>query len=243
MKRLTLPLLLVASPALADTDLWLDAYGGHVSHETGTLSLYQDNLLSADNAAHFDFDPNLRPMNGLRLRVDTTPIPFGFGIDFGYTHVHDPRADLRLLPVTLGVTLPSDLTLARGSYGSLHPIGMVGFVVTAVDGFVRAGPIVSSVNDNTWSGRGGRLGASASLGLEWRLNPAISLFSEYRYQQMRFHLEHTNDPVLPTTRLETTGDIRNDAILFGLTFRLLHQVSPTALRPATDGQAASPPST
>lgn len=239
MKRLILPLALAASAAHADTDLWLDAYGGHVTHQDGTLSLYQDNLLSPDNAVRFDFDPDLHPLTGVRLRLDATPIPVGFGMDIGYTHVHEPRADLRLVPVSLGLTLPSDLTLARGSYGSLHPIGMVGFVFTAVDGFVKAGPIVSSVNDNTWNGRGGRMGASASLGLEWRVNPAVSLFSEYRYQQMRFRLDHTNDPILPTTRLETTGDIRDEAILFGLTFHLVHQVSPTPPPPATDAPAAA----
>lgn len=237
MKRLIPSLLLAAAlPAHADTHLWLDAYGGHVTDQDGRLSLHQDNLFSPDQNLAFDFDPDLDPMLGLRLRAEIDPVPFGLGIDIGYTRVHDPRADLRLMPVTLGLTLPSGLTLAKGGWGSLHPVGMVGLVATGVDGSVRAGPIASEVNDNTWAGGGGRIGGSIGLGLEWRLSPRVALFSEYRYQRLRFHLEHTDDPTLPTTSLETRGDIKDQAVLVGISFHLLHQ----AASPAAGAAAPAP---
>lgn len=227
MKRLTLPLLLViALPAHADTHLWMDIYGGHVTDQDGHLTLHQDNLFSPDQAAAFSFDPDLHPMAGLRMRGEIDPLPFGLGLDFGYTRVHEPRADLRLIPMTFGLTLPSSLTLARGGWGSLHPVGMAGIVATAVDGSVNVGPIVSEVNDNTWDDGHGRLGNSVSLGLEWRLSPRVSLFSEYRWQRMRFHLEHVNDPDLPSSKLQTGGDIKDQAVLFGLSVHLLNHQTP-----------------
>ncbi|MES2918531.1 MAG: hypothetical protein V4729_07920 [Pseudomonadota bacterium] len=130
MKRFALPLPLMAAPAHAGTQLWLDAYGGKTLDESARLALNQDLMF---------------------------------------------------------------------------------------------GP------DNTWSGGKGRVGPHASLGLSWQPSPGFAVFTEYRYQQLRFHLEHTDDILLATQYLQTTGRVESEAVLIGISFRLLD--SPAAAAP------------
>lgn len=227
MKAYALPLLFIALPAHAGTELWLDAYGGKAVDEKASLAMSQDLLFGPDTTENLRFDPDLHPLLGLRLRAELDPLPVGVGLDFGYARVHHPQADLTLVPITMGITLPSRLTLARSAQmGSLHPIGMLGLVVTAVDGSVNVGSINSDINDNTWRGGNGRIGLHASLGLSWQPSPGFAVFTEYRYQQMRFHLEHTNDPVLATQYLQTTGEIDAQSVVLGVSFRLVNQPAP-----------------
>lgn len=243
MKRnrlaLALPLL-AASAAHADTRLWLDAYGGGHVDETAGLSVHEDNLFTPDQAASARFDPETRPLTGLRLRLEADPLPVAFVADLGFRRTHVPQADLDLLPVTLGLALPSTLTLARfDGGGSLHPRGLLGITATGVDGSVRLGNIRGEVTDNTWGPRNGRAGLAASLGLEWRPTPAFALFTEYRYENLRFHLEHTDDETLPTRSLETTGRIESQAVLVGVSFRLLQQEPARAGTPASTRESSA----
>lgn len=224
MKACALTLLFIALPAHAGSEAWLDAYGGKATDETARLDLNQDLLFGPDTTEGARFDPDLHPLAGLRARVDVEKLPFGIGLDFGYARVHHPQADLTLIPIAMGVTLPSRLTLARSAQlGSLHPVGMLGLVVTAVDGSASIGSISSEVNDNTWGGGNGRIGVQASLGLSWQPTPGFAVFTEYRYQQLRFHLEHTNDLVLATQYLQTTGKFESQAVMLGVSFRLMSQ--------------------
>lgn len=246
MKRLALALpFLAASLAYADTRVWLDAYGGGHVEERAGLSFYEDNLLAPDRYASVSLDPETKPVAGVRLRLEADPLPFGLAADLGFRRSRIPEADLDLLPVTLGLTLPSTLTLARlDGGGSLHPRGLLGITATGVDGSVSLGNIRGEITDNTWGPRNGRAGLAASLGLEWRLSPAVALFTEYRYENLRFHLEHTDDETLPTRSLETTGRIESQALLVGVSFRLLQQASAAAApshdRPAGDDAAPAP---
>lgn len=223
MKGYALPLLLIALPAHADNQLWLDAWGGSVTDDSARLSLSQDLLLGPDTTEALNIDPDLEPVAGLRLRGEVDLLPIGFGIDLGYARVNHPQADLTLVPTAMGITLPARLTLARSPrFGSLHPMGMLGIVATGVDGSVNAGTINSEITDNTWGGANGRIGLHASLGLSWQPTPGFAVFSEYRYQQMRFHLEHTNDAVLATQYLQTTGRVDAESVLVGISFRVAH---------------------
>lgn len=240
MKAYALPLLFIALPAHAGTELWLDAYGGKAVDEKAGLAMSQDLMFGPDTTENLRFDPDLHPLAGLRLRADLDPLPVGVGLDFGYARVHHPQADLTLVPVAMGVTLPSRLTLARSArMGSLHPIGMLGLVVTAVDGSANVGTINSEINDNTWRGGNGRIGLHASLGMSWQPSPGFAVFTEYRYQQMRFHLEHTNDIVLATQYLQTSGKVEAQSVMLGVSFRLVNQPDrPRAPAPeATPGPA------
>lgn len=230
MKRYALPLLLMTAPAHAGTQLWLDAYGGKTLDESARLALNQDLMFGPDSTEDLRFDPGLRPLAGLRVRAELDPVPVGVGLDVGYSKTRHAQADLTLLPIAMGVTLPSRLALARSTrLGSLHPTGMLGIVATAVDGSANVGSINSEVTDNTWSGGNGRVGLHASLGLSWQPSPRFAVFTEYRYQQLRFHLEHTDDIVLATQYLQTTGRVESEAVLIGISFRLLD--SPAAAAP------------
>lgn len=224
MKACALPLLFIALPAHAGTELWLDAYGGKAVDENARLDLNQDLLFGPDTTEGTRFDPDLHALAGLRARVDIESLPIGIGLDIGHARVRQPQADLTLVPFAMGVTLPSRLTLARSArLGALHPTGMLGLVVTAVDGSASVGTISSEVNDNTWGGGNGRVGLQASLGLSWEPTPGFAVFTEYRYQQLRFHLEHTDHLVLATQYLQTTGDVTSQAVMLGVSFRLIRQ--------------------
>lgn len=238
MKRLALALpFLAASLAHADPRLWIDAYGGgHVDEKAG-LSLYEDNLLAPDQYASVSLDPETKPVAGFRLRLEADALPFGVAADLGFRRSRIPEADLDLMPLTIGVTLPSSLALARfEGGGSLHPRGLLGFTATGVDGNVRIGGIRGEITDNTWGASDGRAGMTAALGLEWRPLPAFAVFTEYRYENLRFHLEHSNDDTLPTRNLETTGRIESQTVLVGFSVRLLD--TPAATRPAAPAPAS-----
>lgn len=246
MKACALPLLLIALPAHADNQLWLDAWGGSVTDDSARLSLNQDLLFGPDTTESLNIDPDLEPVAGLRLRGEVDMLPVGFGIDLGYARVNHPQADITLVPTAMGITLPARLTLARSPrFGSLHPMGMLGIVATGVDGSVNAATINSEITDNTWGGANGRLGLHASLGLSWQPMPGFAVFTEYRYQQMRFHLEHTNDAVLATQYLQTTGRVDAESVLVGISFRVAHapaaRATPAQETPATDPEPAALP--
>lgn len=241
MKACALPFLLIALPAHADNQLWLDAWGGGVTDDSARLSLNQDLLFGPDTTEALNIDPDLEPVAGLRLRGEVDMLPVGFGIDLGYARVNHPQADLTLVPTAMGITLPARLTLARSPrFGSLHPMGMLGIVATGVDGSVNAGTINSEITDNTWGGANGRLGLHASLGLSWQPTPGFAVFTEYRYQQMRFHLEHTNDAVLATQYLQTTGRVDAESVLVGISFRVAHAPAARAT-PAQETPAVADP--
>lgn len=233
MNRLALALpFLAASLAHADPRLWIDAYGGSHLDEKAGLSLYEDNLLAPDQYASVSLDPETKPVAGVRLRLEAEPLPFGLAADLGFRRSRIPEADLDLMPFTIGVTLPSTLTLARfEGGGSLHPRGLLGFTATGVDGNVRIGGIRGEITDNTWGASDGRAGMTAALGLEWRPLPAFAVFTEYRYELLRFHLEHTDDDTLPTRNLETTGRIESETVLVGFSIRLLDARPARAARP------------
>lgn len=241
MKASPLLLLLIALPVHADTGLWLDAYGGNVVHDSASLSLNQDLLFGPDTAESLDFDPDLSPLLGLRLRGELAQWPVGVGIDLGHTRVNHPQADLTLVPIAMGVTLASRLALAQSpQLGSLHPTGMLGIVATAVDGSANIGTINSEVTDNTWGGGNGRVGLHASLGLSWQPRPGFAVFTEYRYQQMRFHLEHTNDVVLATQYLQTSGHVTAESVVLGVSFRLAQEPARAAASAPDPAPAPAP---
>lgn len=224
MKALVLPLLLLALPAHADSQAWLDAYGGRLLEEKAGLSLSEDLLFGPDTVASTSFDPDSGTTGGFRLRAEVGPLPMGVAFDIGVRQTGSTQADLTLVPVTLGVTLPSRLTLARSAqFGSLHPTGLLGITATGVDGSVNIGGINSEITDNTWGGSAGRPGLAAALGLEWRITPRFAVFTEYRYELLRFRLEHTNDSLFTTQYLQTTGRIESHLVMLGVSFRLFEQ--------------------
>lgn len=220
---LPVALLALALPAHAAPQVWLDAYAGRVVDDSAHLTLYQDLLFGPDSLESTDFDPGLRGTGGLRVRVETDSLPVGFALDVGAAHTHAPQADLTLVPMAMGVTLPMHLV-----DGPWHPMGMLGLVVTGVDGDAHVGSIQSEVNDTTWGGSNRRVGLHASAGLAWQPAPRLAFFAEYRYQQMRFHLEHTNNMVLATQYLETNGRVDAEAVLVGVSFGLLTGPAPVS---------------
>ncbi|MCC2639028.1 MAG: outer membrane protein beta-barrel domain [Moraxellaceae bacterium] len=241
MKALALPLLLIALPAHADSQVWLDAYGGHLLEEEAGLSLSEDLLFGPDTVASTSFDPDSGTTGGFRVRAEMDPMPMGVAFDIGVRRTGVPQADLTLVPVTLGVTLPSRLTLARSAQlGSLHPTGLLGITATGVDGTVNIGGINSEITDNTWGGSGGRPGVAAALGLEWRFTPRVAVFTEYRYELLRFRLEHTNDSLFTTQYLQTTGRVESQSVMLGVSFRLFEQKKAEAAIPPAPAEATEP---
>ncbi|MDF2446616.1 MAG: hypothetical protein K0S46_1852 [Moraxellaceae bacterium] len=230
MHTRALLLLLLTSPAHAGHALWADLYGGHLLEEEAGLSLAEDNLFTPDRSVSTGFDPAADAHYGLRLRWEHSDFPVGASFDLGYYDFQSPQADLTVVPVTVAATLAPRITLARSDrWGSLHPTASLGVIATSVDGRVNAGGINSEINDNTFTRPEARPGLQASLGLEWRVRPRFALFTEYRYQQMRFHLDHTNDALLATQYLQTTGRIETSAIVFGLSWRMAEiKETPTA---------------
>lgn len=224
MKALALLLLLLALPAHADSQVWLDAYGGGLLEEKAGLSLSEDLLLGPDTVTSTSFDPDSGMTGGFRLRAEADALPMGLAFDVGWRQTRVSQAELTLVPVTLGVTLPSRLTLAHSAQlGSLHPTGLLGITATGVDGTVNTGGINSEITDNTWGGSTGRPGLAAALGLEWRFTPRFAVFTEYRYELLRFRLEHTNDSLFTTQYLQTTGRVESQLVMLGVSFRLFEQ--------------------
>lgn len=166
------------------------------------------------------FDPDAQGIAGLRWRLEPEGWPVGLALDIAYQRVRHPQADVKLLPITFGVALPSHHTLAgRPGHGSLHPTAMLGATFTSVGGETtllgrtdtEIGADLILPLDN------GRTGFVAAAGLEWRPRPSFSLFAEYRYQYLRFHETTEHGGFFgPTWTDDASGTFRLQGVVMGL---------------------------
>lgn len=201
-------LIIVVHATIVSAD-WVDLYGGlpssgHTSLETGP----------AFAAAPFRgrFDSDVSGLGGVRLRAEPADLPLGFTLDAGYEEAAAPGASLRLLPVTLGATLPSRLTLP--GHPTLHPTGMLGVTATSARGHINAPGNDLQIGGSLLPFDNARLGGVAALGLEWRPRPHFALFGEYRYQYLRFNEE--SGWFWNTGSVDTIGEVHTGGLVFGV---------------------------
>lgn len=219
MENLTALLLSLLIPAMTVTGDRFDIYGGATPLAADALvdisTNHPDSPLPRSRA---HFDPRTGGISGLRWREES--MGWGLALDIAYQRARSEGADVKLLPITLGVALPSRLTLAgRPGHGSLHPTGMLGLTVTGIGGESRLlgesdSPIGADLLlplDNS------RVGFVATAGLEWRPSPRLALFTEFRYQHLRFHASAERGNILgPTWQYEASGSFRDQRLVFGL---------------------------
>lgn len=140
--------------------------------------------------------------------------------DIAYLRARSQQADLKLLPTTLGVALPSRLVLAgQPGHGSLHPTGMVGVTLTSIGGETRVLGEPGSPVGNDWvlPMDGSRPGLTATAGLEWRPAPRLALFAEYRYQDLRFQVDGERGGFFgPTWHYAASGRFVDQRLVLGL---------------------------
>lgn len=194
---------------------WIDAYGGQPSGADMSLAMtLTDN--SGTRSASYRFDPDARSLKGLRLRGGGEQWPVGIALDFGYQTTDSVFGDFQMMPTTVGLTLPSRLTLGNSR---LHPVGMAGVTYTSVSGdSILLGSNSYGIGDSVALPFGGsRAGFTASAGLEWRLARHLAVFGEYRYQDLRF--DAGNDcGWFCQGHQASSGELTTSAILLGVSF-------------------------
>lgn len=219
MENLTILLLSLMLPAIAVTGDRFDVYGGAAPLAADALvDISTNNPTSPLPRNRARFDPRMGGISGLRWREES--MGWGLALDIAYQRARSDGADVKLMPITLGVALPSRLTLAgRPGQGSLHPTGMLGITVTGIGGESRLlGEADSPVGaDIVFPLDNGRPGFVATAGLEWRPSPRFALFTEYRYQYLRFHETAERGSFFgPTWQYDASGSFRDQRLVFGL---------------------------
>lgn len=208
--------LTLALPAGSGDAGWVDFYGGQPAHGDMSLALRLADA-SGTRSASYRFDPDARGIKGLRMRGGGERWPVGIAADFAYQTTDSAFGDFQMMPTTLGLTLPSRLSF--GGSGRLRPIGMVGVTYTTVSGdSILLGSSGYGIGDSVALPYGGsRAGLTASAGVEWRLAKHVALFTEYRYQDLRFSVSNGCGMFCTGTQ-SASGELTTSGFLLGLSF-------------------------
>ena len=217
-------LLLIAAPANAVAEGFLDLYGTPSMNATADVRV-SETTSSGTTSAAASIDLSSSKEFGARFGAWFPKYNWvGLAMDVGYLQAEGPGVDITALPLTFLFALRAPLLATPDRPGGrLQPYAMAGVTFYKMDVSVHLNGMGGSSSNWGWPGVndvGDRvIGPYLAAGLAWQPARNVAVFGEYRYATFDVGYDTTDSWIFPSMRGRVDATVDASRLLFGISYR------------------------